>query len=108
MASFNKTVTVISGALSAAPAWGISAPASVPPAKAPEILFSALRREMRGDFIGCEGYGESNFSQGTASRVNLQEDATAFLCCVQMAFFNGPRGRYTTSSVAHHLQGAKP
>jgi len=108
LASFNKTVTVISEALSAALAEGMSTPARVPPATVLEILFSALRREMRGDFIGCEGYGESNFSQGTASRVNLQEVATAFLCCVQMAFFNGPRGRYTTNSVAHHLQGAKP
>src|SRR5947209_18557326 len=89
MASFNKTVTVISGALSAAPAWGISAPASVPPAKAPEILFSALRREMRGDFIGCEGYGESNFSQGTASRVNLQEGASGFCRFVEPALYHG-------------------
>src|ERR1700746_863222 len=50
-ASLSRTVTVISEALSAAPAWGMSTPARAPPAKALDILFSALRREMRDDFI---------------------------------------------------------
>src|SRR5213080_470993 len=89
MASFNKTVTVIPEALSAALAEGMSTPARVPPATVLEILFSALRREMRGDFIGCEGYGESNFSQSTASRVNLQEDASGLCRFVEPALYHG-------------------
>src|SRR5947199_9216245 len=73
MVSFNKTVTVSSELLSAAPAWRISAPTTAPPARALEIFFSALRREMPGDFMCDTRVVE--FSQTTVSRANLQEDA---------------------------------
>src|SRR4029077_1747201 len=98
MLSLSKTVTVISEDLSAAPTRGILSPARAPPAKALEIFFSALRREMRGDFIGLRRSLVSIFSQVTASHVVLQEYARLSKAFAGRTLYQGKSALYDAAA----------